>query len=130
MAQTLDLQGRTFQVPDTATDNQVRQPQPSQPSAVAPRFNGIPVKGPRFGGIPVAPVPMTLEQQRALALARARQRKAAAEGSDQNYAEALSAGSEASQAFAGYTPPAPAEPSLIDHIMGGANYVGKTASIA
>lgn len=83
-------------------------------AAPKPRFPGIPVNGPRFSGIPVtgprfAGIPVDED--------------------DSAYQDALDAGSEASQRFAAYQPPVPEEPSLIDHIMGGAGYAGQTASI-
>lgn len=83
MARIINFQGRTIQVPDNATDDQVRQILQSQP---APQQSDV-------------------------------------------VSDALADASARSQ-FPDYQPEQPAEPSLIDHIMGGANYVGKTAAIA
>lgn len=108
MARIISFQGRTIQVPDDATDDEVR----SILSSPAPA--------------PAGSSGMTLEQQRALALARARRRRE--EGSQsQVMTDALAAGSKASQMF---DQEPDAEGSWMDGLLGAADYAGDTTAIA
>ncbi|MEO9297170.1 hypothetical protein [Devosia alba] len=106
MARIIQFQGRTIQVPDGASDEQVRQILQAQPQ--------------------------TPEQERALALGRARRRReeatTSATASSAAYTDALAAGSAASQKF--NTPEASAEPGFMDNVMGALGYAGSTAAIA